>query len=632
MEASKNRNIRSGIEYDQFFERAPGKKYTVKKNATLSDTVGFIPKVVHLTLNQTGRIAQQLKGRNTYETCSNIWYFIYNHIQYKKDESGREQIRSPRRTWHDRKQGVDCDCYSTFIASILNNLRIPHILRITKYKEDHFQHIYPIVPYNGRYITVDCVTNHFNYEVPFSEKKDFPMELQFLDGFDSDGMDDLGKIIQRNMAKTKKPMPLKLKAPIKKPGQPLLKKAVPALVKKITANTANTASSSSPAAPATPKPVSTGTSTPAVKKPKLFKKILNKVNKINPATVLLRNGILAAMKLNVKNVAARLRWSYLSPQQAAAKNIDPAKYQKLVATRQKLEKIFFGAGGKPDNLRKAILGGKGNKDNAASPGLSGEEEQWTNHINEYSSLQQLLGQEIYYSENVEGMEGFQGLGQLGEPISLTSIGAAMGVIAGIVASLKQIGDIFKTKQKGSEDFDESKTEAPENNVNAPASTVPPATVPAASTSVVLPANTSSQEASETYTQETVKSQGDELVKSSPEDSSPANKGSTTTETEEEKTSATTSTDNTGSGTNTDTTKENFWDKNKSWLKPVAIGVGGLTLIAIGVKVFAGKKNQNKSSPGQHDLSGIPSKQKNKNHQRKPKNKKKHNQKQAVALV
>ena len=40
--------------------------------------------------------------------------------------------------------------------------------------------------------------------------------------------------------------------------------------------------------------------------------MLNAVNKVNPATVLLRNGILASMKLNMRNVAARLRWSYLS--------------------------------------------------------------------------------------------------------------------------------------------------------------------------------------------------------------------------------------------------------------------------------------------------------------------------------
>ena len=52
---------------------------------------------------------------------------------------------------------------------------------------------------------------------------------------------------------------------------------------------------------------------PKAKKKGLIKKVLNKVNKVNPATVLHPNRILPTMKLNLKNIAKRLRWSYLSP-------------------------------------------------------------------------------------------------------------------------------------------------------------------------------------------------------------------------------------------------------------------------------------------------------------------------------
>ena len=38
----------------------------------------------------------------------------------------------------------------------------------------------------------------------------------------------------------------------------------------------------------------------------------------------------------------------------------------------------------------------------------------------------------------------------------------------------------------------------------------------------------------------------------------------------------------GKGTEDD--KVGFWDKNKKWLKPVAIGVGGISLLAIGIKL------------------------------------------------
>ncbi len=612
MEARNKRNIKPGYEYDELFPKSEGDTETIRKHANVHHTVAFIPKVVQQTLNQTKQVAKRLKGRNVYEMCSNIWYFVYQHINYKKDQEGFEQIRSPSRSWHDRKQGVDCDCYSVFISSILTNLGIPHILRITKYNRDYFQHIYPIVPIGNNYITLDCVTDQFNYEVPYSAKKDYPMDLQYLNGFDGDGMDELGKIFKKKTAK---------KSPVNTNSNAPAKKAVPSLIQKLQAKKASAitpapAPGSSPSMPA-----------PKKKKKGFFKKVLNVVNKVNPATVLLRNGVLAAMKLNVKNVAARLRWSYLTQEQAASKGIDPAKFQKLVATRQKLENIFYGAGGKPDNLRKAILGGKGNKDKAVS-GLGmlpmGE---WSGNMNQYTPLEQLLGPEVYYSENMEGMDGFRGLGELGEPVTLASVGAAMGVIAGIVAALKQIGDVFKKKQPGSEDFDESKTDAPENSVSVKTNNEASASIPTSATNPILPSGTTSQDSATDFeennsatTTALVKTNGNSLPATAEKNISeemPPPEANTNSATDV----------NNSSGSDTSNDKQTFWDKNKKWIKPVAIGVGGLTLIAIGFKMMSGNKEKNKSSPSR-SLSGVPhKKKKKKNHHRK-----KHKQKQAVALI
>lgn len=615
MEARKKRNIKPGVEYDRLFPESENDNKTIRRNANVYHTVSFIPKVVHETLNQTKRIAQRLKANTVYETCSNIWHFIYQHINYKKDQEGYEQIRSPARTWHDRRQGVDCDCYSVFISSILANLGIPHILRITKYHRDYFQHIYPIVPNGSKHVTIDCVTDKFNYEVPYSEKKDYPMDLQYLNGFD-DGVGELGKIIKKNMVKNKAAATIKAKLPKaakKKAGSPLVQKLK---LKK--------AAKSLPATPALP-----GSPAPVPKRKKgFFKKVLNVVNKVNPATLLLRNGVLAAMKLNIKNVAARLRWSYLTPEQAAAKGIDPAKFQKLVATRQKLEKIFYGAGGKESNLKKAILGGKGNKDKAVSGLGMLSMTDASAYMNEYTPLEQLLGPEIYYSENVEGMGGFRGFGELGEPVTLTSVGAAMGVIAGIVAALKQIGDIFKKKQPESSDFDESKTDAPENNVSVPANS---STVPPTATNPIV----AEQRMTENISNDESEATTNTIVKSSPEYSTPAitaeRQMMITDDGPEDTPSATTSnTASTSTTTDTDNDtpeeKQSFWDKNKKWLKPVAIGVGGLTVIAIAYKLSQGSKEKNKASP-QHDLSGLPKKKKKSKHHHK-----KHGRKKSVALI
>ena len=628
MEATKKRNIRSGDEYNHFFPKAEGATSTIRKDANVTHTVAFIPKVVNETLHHTKKLSAALKGQTLNETCSNIWQFVYQHIAYKKDQEGYEQIRSPARAWHDRKTGVDCDCYSVFISSILTNLKVPHILRITKYHRDYFQHIYPVVPFHGTYIILDCVTDGFNYEVPFSEKKDYSMDLQYLNGFDGDdGMEELGKLFGKKLfAKNKTPLP----TPTSSSPQLTIakKKAIPALFQKIKTITAPKAASS-PAQPGVPE----------VKKPKGIKKILNVVNKVNPATVLLRNGILASMKLNIKNVAKRLRWSYLSQEEAVKKGIDPSRFQRLVATRQKLENLFYGAGGKPENLKKAILSGKGNQDKAVNGlGMMGLE--GIGYMDYNTSLTQLLGRDVYYSENVEG---FEGLGQLGEPITLTSIAAASGVVAAIVASLKQIGDIFTKKTEGSQDFDEKLNEAAENNAPVPDTTPVPQTatnpivpttnpvVPIANSlpsPIPVPAITNEAafipdepvEQSENYpmpvvvsnTLPVVTNTNLPMVIDAGQQSSIAPSAST--------------------GASTPDTKQSIWDKNK-WLKPVAIGVGGIGIIAIGYALLKPKEKGRKTSSKSSSLSGIPHrkrKTKNKNHHRKQKSKP--SKKTAVALL
>ena len=597
MEANRKRNIQSGERYTHLFPEAANSTSTIRKDANVYHTVAFIPKVVNETLDHTKKIAEQLKANTLNETCSNIWHFVYRHIAYKKDADGYEQIRSPARAWHDRFKGVDCDCYSVFISSILSNMEIPHTLRITKYNRDHFQHIYPIVPTDNGYITIDCVTDKYDYEVPFSEKKDYPMDLQYLNGFDGssaeyaqpndayllagDGMDELGKIIQQRFSSQKKqPIRTKSNTPMKR------------------------------------KTKQSGALSPSNKKPKGFKKILNKVNKLNPATVMIRNGILASMKLNIKNVAGRLRWSYLSQEEAVKRGIDPVRFQKLVATRQRVENILYKSGGKPDNLRKAILNGKGNKDKAIH-GLDGFDGM-VEYMNEYMPIEQLLGDDIHYSENIEGMNG---LGQLGEPFTLASLAAASGVIVGIVGMLKQVGDIFQKKSKASEDFDEAKNEKAENETITPPGTNPPQ-LPVPTQEVIntmlkeealtpmvtnnaLPAITNNANASPTYEtpMSKEKMKEDELVN----DKIALKKED-------------------GKGTEDD--KVGFWDKNKKWLKPVAIGVGGISLLAIGIKLFkghGGSTPQNKSSP--KALHGTPKKKKpKKNSKSKP------NKKTAVALM
>lgn len=609
MESHSKRNIQSGERYSHLFPVAKNSTATIRKDANVYHTVAFIPKVVSETLLDTKKLAEILKGATVFKTCSNIWQFVYDHIAYKKDEDGYEQIRSPARAWHDRFRGVDCDCYSVFISSILTNLNIPHSLRITKYQRAYFQHIYPIVPTATGHTAIDCVTEKFDYEVPFSEKKDYPMDLQYLNGFDGShalyadpndayyadsGMGAFGKIIQQRFStQRKRTVPMK-----KNPAVPMKRKA--GITK-------------------APMP------SPSIKKAKGFKKVINKVNKVNPATVAVRNGILASMKLNIKNVASRLRWSYLSPQDASKMGIDSSKFQRLIATRQKLENIFYKCGGKPENLRKAILSGKGNNDRAIN-GLEGFDGM-AEYLNEFTPIDQLLGQDIYYSENIEGMEG---LGQLGEPLTLTSIAAASGVIAGIVGMLKQIGDIFQKKTKGSEDFDEKKNEVAEKEVITPSPVKPPP----------LPIPSGDFVKSEVPKEEvviipdpmpsTVFQQNQPLPMAT--QNNPSNEVAVTNsammEQENKADGMMVSNKDAGKTDNNNNVEESFWDKHKKWLKPAAMGVGGVTLLAIGMKMMQSKGTTAYKRTASNSLNGPAKHKKNYRRKSKPHSRKK----TAVALM
>ena len=181
--AEHQREIKPGTEYNKYFPVADGISGILKRNGSVRDTVQLMGEIVKVTLNDTKKIAEILKGDNLHETCENIWNFVYHYIQYELDSPGKEQLRRPARLWADRKG--DCDCFSVFISSILTNLRIPHYLRVTKYNAG-WQHVYVIVPTNdlnkSNYITIDAVLNKYNYEKPFTDKFDYNMETHTFAG------------------------------------------------------------------------------------------------------------------------------------------------------------------------------------------------------------------------------------------------------------------------------------------------------------------------------------------------------------------------------------------------------------------------------------------------------------------
>jgi len=133
-------------------------------------------RVIHTYLDDTIQIAQLLRKAQSIETIQSIWDFLYHNIQYKLDKNGLEQLRRPARSWAERYTGIDCDCFSIFASSILVNLGIPHYLRVTRYSQPTWQHVYVVVPKDGKslangYWTIDAVLARADYEKPFTAKR-----------------------------------------------------------------------------------------------------------------------------------------------------------------------------------------------------------------------------------------------------------------------------------------------------------------------------------------------------------------------------------------------------------------------------------------------------------------------------
>ena len=101
---TKRRRIKQGLEYDNLIPKARGITQLIRRDADVSHSVSFIPKVVRHTLFHTEKLIPKLKGATRYETCQKIWAFVHDHISYDKDAHGKEQIRSGLRLLYNLYQ------------------------------------------------------------------------------------------------------------------------------------------------------------------------------------------------------------------------------------------------------------------------------------------------------------------------------------------------------------------------------------------------------------------------------------------------------------------------------------------------------------------------------------------------
>ncbi len=450
------RPIESGTAWQAMFPTPDRQDRIVLEDGEVSDTVTLMTGVVLKYLDDTARLAPTLRRKSLESTCRAVWDFVYRHIQYKLDKKGVEQLRRPARTWQERKTGVDCDCMSIFVSSVLTNLQIPHSFRVTRYSQDHWQHVYVAVPDGrGKEYIIDGVVSRFNYEKPYSAKMDYPMNLSgiqvaVLSGLPEDtlyeavmapGLSDIEyselsgtsaqelDAIYRHLVATRDAVQQNpAVAGRNEDPQALLKmldyaimyfntdkrdEALSILVRNeerinslrgvsLGYDDSGDSSYYDELGAVQPKKffasVKTAVSNAGKTVAKVATTATKAVVKYNPVSIVARNGYLLALKLNVSGMASKLKWGYAMQAQAAAKGVSATDWQRSKSALVKVEKLFSDKlQGSKTALQNAILKGK-------AGGLSGG----------YSS-------------------------GLGEPITASAIAAAAPLIIATINILKEAG-------------------------------------------------------------------------------------------------------------------------------------------------------------------------------------------------
>ncbi len=176
------------------------------------------------------------------------------------------------------------------------------------------------------------------------------------------------------------------------------------------------------------KKIGKGVKKAAKKVGKVAKKVVKAIIRFNPLSIAIRNGLLAALRLNMFGIAKKLQYAYLPDNLASKYKIDSTKLAKLKKTHRKVKKLFTGLQGREKNLRKAIL--KGAKQKSSDFSLKGID----------GLLADLKG--------LEAIGELAELGNMGAVATAASVTAASGVLAKIGSWLKPIKNIFtKVKSK-----------------------------------------------------------------------------------------------------------------------------------------------------------------------------------------
>ncbi len=305
-------------------------------------------------------------------------------------------------------------------------------MRLWRNKAENFEHIYPVAfTKGGKEVIIDCVVHDFNTEAPYTEIKDIEMELHMLDGVQQQRHNELGDKV---LYETDLPID----------AEDLQLDESWALIDGLNGRAERKAKRKAKKA-ARKQKRAVRRQTPLKERVKQrVKNFGRKIAKVNPVTALMRAGILASMKLNIMGAASKLRFAYWNPTQARSKNMEPQKHAAVKQVLARVERTFHKLGGDKNALRKAILGGKGNKNRMVSLNGLGS---ISSIPNEYDDLRDVLGEEIIAMDLEESGIMDEGINGLGSVTLSAAIAAAAGFIGKLMNVFKKMGSLFKRGSK-----------------------------------------------------------------------------------------------------------------------------------------------------------------------------------------
>lgn len=151
----------------------------IKKNSTAADAVRLAQSTARAEQNSATvtMLLKKVPFQPTLSWFEKMFWLIDSLFDYRYDDEGREQIKTPDRFAEDG--AGDCDDFSTLWMAILEKVDVLGFPKIVDYERDgYWDHIYVIVPLKpGGYITLDNVAGKFrrkfNVEVDSKEQKIF---------------------------------------------------------------------------------------------------------------------------------------------------------------------------------------------------------------------------------------------------------------------------------------------------------------------------------------------------------------------------------------------------------------------------------------------------------------------------